>query len=205
MITFIKHLSYILILLLLGVGVATAQSYKGNKPLITVSGKVVSATDGQPIVGATVSYRDDSNGKYVPKTVSDYDGRFELDFILEDTLMVQLIGYKTKKILPSDDPILVRMEDDPSVVFGCPTIVQYPVSGVVLDEKGEPLIGAVIRIKDTKVAVGTDINGEFKISAQKGAVLEISYIGYLSQTKKVSIKKPMKIKMKPNPNVIICD
>ena len=171
----------------------------------SVCGQVISATDGSPLLGATVSYRDDSNGKYVPKTVSDYDGRFELDFIPEDTLMVQLIGYKTQKFLPSDDPILVRMEDDPSVVFGCPTIVQYPVSGVVLDEKGEPIIGAIIRIKDTKVAVGTDINGEFKISAQKGDVLEISYIGYLDQTKKVSIKKPMKIKMKPNPNVIICD
>ena len=171
----------------------------------SVCGQVISATDGSPLLGATVSYRDDTNGKYVPKTVSDYDGRFELDFVPEDSLMVELIGYKKQKFLPSDDPILVRMEDDPSVVFGCPTIVQYPVSGVVLDEKGEPIIGAVIRIKDTKVAVGTDINGEFKISAQKGDILEISYIGYLDQTKKVSIKKPMKIKMKPNPNVIICD
>ena len=205
MITFLKHLSYTLIFLLLGVGIATAQSYKGNKPLITVSGKVVSATDGSPLVGATVCYRDGSNGKYVPKVVSDYDGRFELDFIPEDSLMVKLIGYKTQKFLPSDDPILMKMEDDPTVVFGCPTIVQYPVSGVVLNENGEPIIGAIIRIKGTNAAVGTDINGEFKISAQKGDVLEISYIGYLDQTKKVSIKKPMKIKMKQNPNVIICE
>ena len=74
----------------------------------------------------------------------------------------------------------------------------------MLDENGDPLIGATITIKDANIGVATDINGEFKISAQKGDVLEVSYIGYLKQTKKVSIKKPMKIKLKPKQNVIYC-
>ena len=197
---------YIFFLLLaFDVGVASAQSVVDSNQPITVTGTVISAADARPLVGATVCYRNTADGKYVPKVVTDYDGRFELDFVPEDSLMVMLIGYKIQKFLPSDIPILVRMEDDPTVVFGCPTIVMYPVSGVVLDEKGQPLIGAIIKIKDTDVAVGTDINGEFKIQAQKGDILEISYIGYLTQTKKVSIKKPMKIKLKPNPNIIYCD
>ncbi|MBQ1583379.1 MAG: carboxypeptidase-like regulatory domain-containing protein [Prevotella sp.] len=117
--------------------------------------------------------------------------------------MVKQIGYKTQKLLPSDNSILVRMEMD-STIFGCPEIIMYPISGVVLDENGEPLIGATITIKGTNRGVATDRNGKFKISAQKGDVLEVSFIGYLKQTKKVSIKKPMKIKLKPSPNVIIC-
>lgn len=163
----------------------------------SVTGQVVAASDGQPLVAATVSYRNSANGQFVPKVVSDYDGRFELDFVPEDSLMVQLIGYKTQKFLPSGDSILVRLEDDPTVVFGCPTIVMYPISGVVLDEKGEPIIGAAVRVKDTNRVVPTGCDGDFRISAQKDDVLEITYIGYKTQTKKVSIKKPMKIKMRP--------
>ena len=110
--------------------------------------------------------------------------------------MVAYLGYKTQKFLPSDDPILVRMEDD-SILFVCPTFVLYPVSGVVLDEKGEPIIGATVKIKGCNTMVATGMNGEFEVQTQKNDVLEISYIGYKTQTKKVSIKKPMKIKMKP--------
>lgn len=177
----------LLLLLALDVGVASAQSVVDSNQPITVTGKVVDATDDEPLFGATVLYRNSTNGKYQPMVVTDYDGRFELDFVPQDTLMVKLIGYKTQKFLPSDDPILVKMEDD-SIVFGCPTNVQHLVSGVVRDENGEPLIGAFIRVKGTDVAVSTDINGEYKISAKEGDILEISYIGYLTQTKKVTVK-----------------
>ena len=183
-------------------GYLSAQEALNSKQLVMLTGTVVDAADGQPIIAATIWYRQ-SNGRYSAVAATDYDGRFELSFLPEDTLMVERIGYKTQKLLPSDDSIIVRMEMD-STIVGCPEIIMYPVSGVVLDENNEPLIGATITIKDTKRGVATDINGEFKISAQKGDVLEVSYIGYLKQTKKVSIKKPMKIKLKPSPNVIIC-
>ena len=163
----------------------------------SVTGLVVSAANGCPLLGATVCYRDDTNGKYVPKVVSDYDGRFELDFVPQDTLMVKLIGYKTQKFMPTDDPILIRVEEDSTAVFGCPRIVVYPVSGVVLDEKGVPIAGAAIKVKDTYKDVTTGLNGEFEIFVQKDDVLEITCPGYKTQTKKASIKKPMKIKLKP--------
>ena len=189
------------ILLLLGVQFTTAQSVLGDYQQ-RVTGQVVDAVDGQPLIAAIVKHRI-SNERYLAITATDYDGRFELNFLPEDTLMVELIGYKTQKLLPSGDSILVKLEMD-STVVGCPEIIMYPVSGVVLDENGKPLVGATVRVKDTNWVVATDVNGKFKISAQKGDVLEVSYIGYLKQTKKVTIKKPMKIKLKPNPNVIIC-
>ena len=176
-------------------GYLSAQEALNSKQLVMLTGTVVDAADGQPVI---------SNGRYSAVAATDYDGRFELNFLPEDTLMVKQIGYKTQKLLPSGDSILVRLEISDSTVFCCPDIIMYPVSGVVLDENGDPLIGATITIKDANRGVATDRNGKFKISAQKGDVLEVSYVGYLKQTKKVSIKKPMKIKLKPNPNVIIC-
>ena len=54
-------------------------------------------------------------------------------------------------------------------------------SGTVTDSKGEPLIGVSILVKGTSNGTITDMDGNFKIQAAKGDVLEVSYIGYASQ------------------------
>ena len=56
------------------------------------------------------------------------------------------------------------------------------VSGTVVDETGEPLIGATIKDSNTKKAVITDINGNFTLNSENKSNLEISYIGYKTQT-----------------------
>ncbi|MEP6748367.1 MAG: TonB-dependent receptor plug domain-containing protein, partial [Bacteroidota bacterium] len=55
------------------------------------------------------------------------------------------------------------------------------VSGRVTDEKGAGIPGATILVKGTKKATVTNDNGEFTISAKKGASIAISYVGYLSK------------------------
>jgi len=55
------------------------------------------------------------------------------------------------------------------------------VTGTVTDEYGEPVIGANIMEKGTTNGVVTDVNGQFAILVQSAAVLQISYIGYISQ------------------------
>lgn len=52
------------------------------------------------------------------------------------------------------------------------------ISGVVLDNLNEPIIGANVVIKGTTTGTITDVDGKFDIEAQKGTKLEISYIGY---------------------------
>lgn len=59
------------------------------------------------------------------------------------------------------------------------------VSGVVND-KGEPLIGASVMEKGTSNGTVTDIDGQFELTVEKGATLDISYVGY--QPKSVSTK-----------------
>lgn len=54
------------------------------------------------------------------------------------------------------------------------------IHGIVIDEKGEPIIGASVKEKDSKNATVTDINGNFSIHHVSGPI-EVSYIGYKSQ------------------------
>ena len=51
--------------------------------------------------------------------------------------------------------------------------------GVVLDDQGEPVIGATIQVKGQKgTGVITDLDGNFTIDADGGQTLVITYIGY---------------------------
>ena len=52
------------------------------------------------------------------------------------------------------------------------------VSGQVLDENGEPIIGATVTLKGTKTAVPTDVDGNFSLKAPAGSKLVITYLGY---------------------------
>ena len=56
------------------------------------------------------------------------------------------------------------------------------VKGTVKDASGEPLIGVSILVKGTTNGTVTDIDGNFNLNAPKGSVIEISYVGYVSQT-----------------------
>ena len=55
---------------------------------------------------------------------------------------------------------------------------QHMVTGQVLDENGEPIIGATVSIKGTNVNAVTDFDGRFSIKASHGAMLTVSYVGY---------------------------
>jgi len=55
------------------------------------------------------------------------------------------------------------------------------VNGRVTDEKGAGIAGATVMVKATKKATVTNDNGDFTISARNGAVITVSYVGYLSK------------------------
>lgn len=52
------------------------------------------------------------------------------------------------------------------------------INGTVLDEEGEPLIGASVRLKGTDQAVVTDIDGNFVLNGRRGQKVQVSYVGY---------------------------
>lgn len=51
------------------------------------------------------------------------------------------------------------------------------VTGTVTDLNGEPLIGATVMVKGTKMGTATDVEGKFSIKAAQGSTLVVTYIG----------------------------
>lgn len=62
---------------------------------------------------------------------------------------------------------------------------QRKVKGVVLDAAGQPIIGGTVRDRETGNGTITDIDGNFSLEVADGAILDISYVGYQSQTVRV--------------------
>lgn len=52
------------------------------------------------------------------------------------------------------------------------------VTGTVIDETGEPVIGATVRVEGTQIAAVTDLDGNYTIEVPKDGKLVVSYIGY---------------------------
>ena len=60
------------------------------------------------------------------------------------------------------------------------------ITGTVIDNTNEPVIGASVLENGTKNGVATDLDGHFTIEVQPGARLKISYIGYKNKEVKAS-------------------
>ena len=61
------------------------------------------------------------------------------------------------------------------------------VSGVVVDENGEPIIGATVKVEGTRLGTVTDSNGRYSIALPRDRdQLKFSYVGYVTQTRKVN-------------------
>ena len=67
------------------------------------------------------------------------------------------------------------------------------ITGTVVDKDGEPIIGANIIVKGTSNGTITDINGAYTLEVPDNAVIQISYIGYLSQEIPVKGQNSIKI------------
>lgn len=68
--------------------------------------------------------------------------------------------------------------------------------GTIKDESGEAIIGATIRVKSSSKATISDIDGNFSIEAQKGDILEITYMGYENQIVHITEKNNYEIVMR---------
>ncbi|MGL4853293.1 MAG: SusC/RagA family TonB-linked outer membrane protein [Phocaeicola sp.] len=63
---------------------------------------------------------------------------------------------------------------------------QRTVKGIVKDKSGETIIGANVIVKGSARGVITDFEGNFQLEVPTDALLEISYVGYLTQTIKLT-------------------
>ena len=82
------------------------------------------------------------------------------------------------------------------LLFSVFTLLAQKVDGVVLDELGEPAIGATILIKGTNRGTVTDIDGRFSIDVNELEILVFSYIGY--ETREMKPIQNMRVTLNPS-------
>lgn len=69
------------------------------------------------------------------------------------------------------------------------------ISGIVADEVGEPIIGAVVAVKGTTNGVLTNQDGAYAIEAREGETLEYRFLGYNSVERKIGKKDAINVTM----------
>lgn len=70
------------------------------------------------------------------------------------------------------------------------------VTGIVKDSKGESIIWANIKIKGQTSGTITDFDGRFTLEVSENSILQVSYIGYITQEIKVGTQKNLTITLK---------
>jgi len=77
---------------------------------------------------------------------------------------------------------------------------QTQVRGTVVDENGDPAIGATIQVKGTTQGTVTDIDGVFTLSAPSNSILVVSYVGY--ETQELPISANMRVELVPDSELL---
>lgn len=117
----------------------------------------------------------------------------------------QPIGNVMETILRESDEGLTYVVKDNYIVLTKRTSVQQAtsssqqkitVTGTVIDENDEPLIGVNVVVEGTSTGTATDFDGNFSLQVDRNAKLTFSYIGYMSQTVNVLGTGPLRIVLK---------
>ena len=106
----------------------------------TISGTVVSSTDNEPLIGATVQVEGAQGG-----TITDFEGNFKIEANEGQTLVVSYIGYITKKVKVAGVSVLnITLDEDKAsldevVVIGYGVQKKKLVTGATVQVKGEDI------------------------------------------------------------------
>lgn len=77
------------------------------------------------------------------------------------------------------------------------------VKGQVVDENGEPLIGATVKVKGATAGSITDFDGNFQLDVNSNATIVVSYLGYKSREIAVRGRAVLEpIKLDPDNNML---
>ena len=76
------------------------------------------------------------------------------------------------------------------------------LTGRVVDQAGEPLVGATVAVEGTTNAVITDANGNFELQVPENATLQITYFGYITALESVGGRTNIAITMQQDNQMI---
>ena len=89
------------------------------------------------------------------------------------------------------------------MLFSASVMAQVKVTGTVVDESGEAVLGATVREKGTQSGAATDFNGNFSIVVKSAnATLSISYVGFQTETVKLAGRTNVKVTLKTDATML---
>ncbi|WP_428329404.1 TonB-dependent receptor [Mucilaginibacter sp.] len=143
-------------------------------------------------------------GKIQAQTSYDFLYNAE-DLRLAKPVTLDLDGTTLKQALDvcfANQPLVYSIENTTILITKKPidgVIIKRSITGTVTDSAGVVLPGVVVKEKNTNNAVVTDANGNYSISVtDNNAVLEYSFIGFITQQIPVADKTSISIKLKEN-------
>lgn len=123
--------------------------------------------------------------KRISIDVKDSDIQSVMSEIERQTSISYVIKENNQVVLMDGSDDLPEMEPRQAI--------KRSVTGTVFDMRGEPVIGANVMVKGTRLGAVTDMDGRFALEVPEGATLQISYIGYIDQSVEVGQQTVLKI------------
>lgn len=143
---------------------------------ITISGTIVDAVTGEPVIGANVLVKGTTNG-----TSTDFDGKFSLEAPAGATLVVSYIGYVNHEVKATSTPTTIRIKEDTQNLEEV-VVVGYGV------QKKESLTGAMQVVSSDKLLDSTTPSVENMLSGKAPGVYVNSGGGQPGAAGKVVIR-----------------
>lgn len=104
-----------------------------------LKGQVIDATTGEPVIGVNVLVKGSTNG-----TITDIDGKYELNAPAGAILQISFIGYKTVEIAATTSEQTIKLHEDTETLDEV-VVVGYGV------QKKESLTGAMSTLKENRL------------------------------------------------------
>ena len=142
----------------------------------TVTGKVLSASDNEPLLGATVIVQGKQGG-----SVTDLDGNFSIEANDGQTLVVSYIGFITQRVKVNGDNLVIKLEEEANSVNDV-VVIGYGV------QKKKLVTGANINVKGDDIAKLNTSNPLQALQGQTPGMTIISQSGQPGSGLKVNIR-----------------
>ena len=117
---------------------------------------------------------------------------------MKNVLLSSTFSYLFLSLMPVYSVSAFEKSDTPRIKADVKQQQTKKIKGTVVDNMGVPIIGANVMIKGTTNGTTTDMDGQFSLDASDNDVLQISYIGYNTQTIVIGDKEVLSIKLLEN-------
>lgn len=146
--------------------------------------KVFSSIEKQSGYSFFYRYKDLAAAKPVNLQLKDASLEDALKACFKNEPFNYTIENKTIVVSKKDDAVQARV-----------AVKKITVTGTILDENGQPLPGAIVKVKGTTNASSADVNGKYTINVEDTDVLVFSFLGYKNTEEPVNGRTQINIKL----------